>query len=151
MAIILKQKPTDDRDITELYEQYKEQMDNGLMILDYHVEFVHESAETHELEIIEAEPIHEADTVTDNETELYVTEKRIAELLDENIKLRRDMRMLELRLGHLLQSDFIRSFDEVDINTMEYVRDIKYADQLVPHSSIAAVPIEKHRRWFGWL
>lgn len=32
------------------------------------------------------------------------------------------------RLQHLLQSDYIRSFDEVDPTTKEYKRDIKEAD-----------------------
>lgn len=36
--------------------------------------------------------------------------------------------LLERRLKHLLQSDFIRSFDEVNVNTKEYKRDIKEAD-----------------------
>lgn len=35
---------------------------------------------------------------------------------------------LERRLKHLLQSEFIRSFDEVDIYTKEYKRDIREAD-----------------------
>lgn len=35
---------------------------------------------------------------------------------------------LERRLKHLLQSDFIRSFDEVNVHTKEYKRDIKEAD-----------------------
>lgn len=35
---------------------------------------------------------------------------------------------LERRLKHLLQSDFIRSFDEVNPYTKEYKRDIKDAD-----------------------
>ena len=36
---------------------------------------------------------------------------------------------LEKRLKHLWESDFIASFDEVDVNTKEYKRDIKEADQ----------------------
>ena len=35
---------------------------------------------------------------------------------------------LKRRLKHLLQSDFIRSFDEVDVRTKEYKRDIREAD-----------------------
>ena len=36
--------------------------------------------------------------------------------------------VLEGRLKHLLQSDFIRSFDEKNFKTKEYVRDIREAD-----------------------
>ncbi len=36
--------------------------------------------------------------------------------------------LLERRLKHLLQSDFIRSFDEIDVYTKEYKRDIREAD-----------------------
>lgn len=36
--------------------------------------------------------------------------------------------ILERRLKHLLQSEFIRSFDEVDARTKEYKRDIREAD-----------------------
>lgn len=39
-----------------------------------------------------------------------------------------DIKLLERRLKHLLQSDFIRSFDKVDIHTKEYKRDIREAD-----------------------
>ena len=35
---------------------------------------------------------------------------------------------LEKRLKHLLLSDYIRSFDEINPNTKEYVRDIREAD-----------------------
>lgn len=37
---------------------------------------------------------------------------------------------LEQRLKHLLQSNFIKSFDEKDLKTGEYKRDIKEADEL---------------------
>lgn len=36
--------------------------------------------------------------------------------------------LLGRRLKHLLQSDFIRSFDEVNVHTKEYKRNIKEAD-----------------------
>lgn len=39
-----------------------------------------------------------------------------------------DIDRLERRLKHLLQSDFIKSFDEVDVYTKEYKRDIREAD-----------------------
>lgn len=39
-----------------------------------------------------------------------------------------DIDRLERRLKHLLQSEFIRSFDEVDARTKEYKRDIREAD-----------------------
>ena len=41
-----------------------------------------------------------------------------------------NVHILERRLKHLLQSDFIRSFDEVDARTKEYKRDIREADVL---------------------
>lgn len=37
---------------------------------------------------------------------------------------------LEKRLKHLLQSEFIATFDRVNVNTKEYVRDIRDADDI---------------------
>lgn len=37
---------------------------------------------------------------------------------------------LEKRLKHLLQSNFIASFDRVNVNTKEYIRDIRDADDI---------------------
>lgn len=48
----------------------------------------------------------------------------IKELTEENENF-------EKRLRHLLQSDFIASFDEVNIKTKEYFRDISEADELM--------------------
>ena len=125
MAIILKTKlKCSAEDYQRLYSQYSEQLYNGLLILTPDIELVCETAETQKLELIEAEPIHEAD-VTDREKILMA----------EN-------RALRDRLGHLLQSDFIRSFDEIELSTGEYVRDIKNADKIVPYEHIVAVPIE---------
>lgn len=44
------------------------------------------------------------------------------------LKAHADTERLEHRLKHLLQSNFIRSFDEVNTKTQEYKRDIKEAD-----------------------
>ena len=46
------------------------------------------------------------------------------------ITYKKKAEMLERRLKHLLQSDFIASFDRVDPNTKEYIRDIRDADML---------------------
>ena len=130
MAIILKRSLVGEPlDPEELYEKYKRQLDNGLMILDHDVKFVHESTEAHEIEIIREETTDAAD-------------------------LQRELHTIRMRLQHLLQSDFIRSFDEKDIKTGEYVRDIKHADLLVKPAaaaSIVAVPIEKSNKLFRWL
>ena len=63
-----------------------------------------------------------------------------------------DTERLERRLKHLLQSDFIRSFDEVNPHTKEYKRDIKEADKAVRCSCsncIKATIIEErpHGEW----
>lgn len=48
----------------------------------------------------------------------------IKEITEENENFKK-------RLRHLLQSDFIASFDEVNIKTKEYFRDISEADELM--------------------
>lgn len=45
-------------------------------------------------------------------------------------KARKELNILENRLKHLLQSDFICRFDEKDYKTGEYVRDINDVDKL---------------------
>lgn len=52
----------------------------------------------------------------------------IMELEKENEDLRNCVEVLERRLRHLLQSNFIASFDEYDPKTKSYKRDIKEAD-----------------------
>lgn len=134
MAIILKTNLAVDSDLMgKLYSIYEEQMNKGLMILGQELQFVCETTDTHELEIIEAESIDEAEQITAKEMILT----------SEN-------RALRERLAHLLQSDFIKSFDEVELSTGEYVRDIKDADKIVPYERIVAVPIEEPRRFFRW-
>lgn len=44
---------------------------------------------------------------------------------------------LEDRLRHLCESEFIASFDQMDLQTHEYMRDISEADQLVRSLEIA--------------
>lgn len=56
-------------------------------------------------------------------------EKDFDEILNLAIEALEHDYILERRLKHLLQSDFIRSFDEVDVHTKEYKRDIKEADK----------------------
>ena len=53
---------------------------------------------------------------------------------------REEYEALLRRFRHLLQSDFIRSFDELDIKTHTYNRDIAEADKC------AGEPV-KHGRW----
>lgn len=54
--------------------------------------------------------------------------------MTEEFKTREQV--LEERLEHLLQSDFIASFDQVDYRTHEYVRDIRTADRLATRSNL---------------
>lgn len=46
-------------------------------------------------------------------------------------QMRRNNMLLEMRIGHLLQSKFIRSFDAKKYGTGSYIRDIEDADKLV--------------------
>ena len=48
----------------------------------------------------------------------------------------RELHITRMRLQHLLQFDLIRAFDEKDIKTGEYVRDIKLLDQIVPYGEL---------------
>lgn len=43
---------------------------------------------------------------------------------------RRDLQAMYNRLRHLLESEFIRRFDEKDLDTGEYIRDINDVDKL---------------------
>ena len=43
--------------------------------------------------------------------------------------LEKEVMQLQSRLRHLLKSDYIRSFDEVDRNTGDYKKDIREADR----------------------
>lgn len=54
----------------------------------------------------------------------------------EVAKLAQNIRVLESRLKHLLQSDFINTFDRKDPITKEYTRDIKEADKLLKCNSV---------------
>lgn len=132
MAIILKARNTFDKEeLRKLYETYMEQLNNGLIILQPGVEFVHESTEAHEIEIIREEETPAADP-------------------------QRELHTIRMRLQHLLQSEFISSFDMKDIYTGEYVRDIRDADKIVrakPGIILEMIPkpIEKPRGWFRWL
>lgn len=51
------------------------------------------------------------------------------EAIQAGIKAIKDLEIVERRLKHLLQSDFIRSFDEVNVSTKQYKRDISEAKQ----------------------
>ena len=88
MAIILKaRKVFEKEELSELYEMYMDQLNNGLIILLPYVEFVHESTEAHEIEILKEEQTPAED-------------------------LQRELHITRMRLQHLLKSDFIKSFDE---------------------------------------
>lgn len=130
MAIILKANNLFNKEeLHNLHEMYVKQLDDGLIILSGGIQFVHESTEAHEIEILREEQTPAED-------------------------LQRELHTIRMRLQHLLKSDFIRSFDEKDIRTGEYVRDIKHADLLVKPAtaaSIVAVPIEKNNKLFRWL
>lgn len=56
MAIILKAKNVFNKEeLSKLYEMYMEQLNNGLIILQPGVEFVHESTEAHKIEVLQEE------------------------------------------------------------------------------------------------
>ena len=75
---------------------------------------------------------------------ICVLEERLQAARDVNFELRKDLtalearvcktadcpeiKALERRLRHLLESEFVRQFDEVDPRTHEYIRDIRDAD-----------------------
>ena len=155
MAIILKSRFLLDKEEAEKqYNRYMEQFNNGLIVLN-DAEFAHETAEMQELETIQQEGTFAADMAeAKREAEqlredLHRTELRTSELLDENIELRRDRNMLENRLRHFLQSEFIRSFGAKDIKTGEYARDIQEAGRIV-RQSIVAIPLPERRRFCRW-
>lgn len=116
MAIILKAKNIFDKEeLRKLYEMYMEQLNNGLIILQPGVEFVHESTEAHGIEILREEQTPAADP----QRELHIT---------------------KMRLQHLLQSKFISSFDMKDHRTGDYVRDIRDADIITAPQRIILEP-----------
>ena len=59
----------------------------------------------------------------------HLVTKGDVEALQTGIKAIEHHEIIERRLKHLLQSDFIRSFDEVNVSTKEYKRDISEAKQ----------------------
>lgn len=61
------------------------------------------------------------------------------EVFNKAIKALEHNYILERRLKHLLQSEFIRSFDEVDARTKEYKRDIREADLDVQTTTISYI------------
>lgn len=52
--------------------------------------------------------------------------------MSEIDRLKQENDCLKLRLRHLLESKYIRSFDEWDRSRNDYKRDIKEADKVVP-------------------
>lgn len=83
MAIILKANNLFNKeDLHDLYEMYMEQLNNGLIILQGGIQFVHESTDAHEIEILQEEETPAAD-------------------------LQRELHITRMRLQHLLQSEFI--------------------------------------------
>lgn len=142
MAIILKANNLFNKeDLDDLYEMYMKQLNDGLIILQGGVHFVHESKEAHELEIIQEEQTF-AEVIA--EQEINTLHELNKKLVSDNNRLAEYGREREERLQHLLQSDFIRSFDEKDIKTGDYIRDIKEADneiELLYDCGIRAVPI----------
>ena len=126
MAIILKADYSFTKEeLHDLHEMYMKQLDDGLIILQGGIQFVHESTEAHEIEILQEVQTPAADP----QSELHITRKR---------------------LQHLLQSNFIRSFDEKDLYTGEYARDIREADIITAPQRIILEPIPKPKR-FSWL
>jgi hypothetical protein len=64
--------------------------------------------------------------------------------LKELKDLRLENKVILRRLKHLLESDFISQFDQVDPNTKEYVRDIKEADWKVAYLCDQEKPCKEH-------
>ena len=128
MAIILKANNVFSKEeLHNLHEMYMKQLNDGLIILQGGIHFVYESTEAHEIEILQEEQTPAADP----QRELHIT---------------------RMRLQHLLQSEFIRSFDMKDLHTGDYVRDISDADRIaVPQRIILeqrSEPIANLGRWF---
>lgn len=58
--------------------------------------------------------------------------------------LRSENEVILRRLKHLLVSDYISQFDQVDPNTQEYIRDIREADRKVVYLCDQEKPCKKH-------
>lgn len=88
--------------------------------------------------------------MTDIEADLMLAKARIAELEKLCNNLEKTRVSLTKRMRHLLQSDFIKSYDEIYPRTGEYVRDINELDNRVRYlehleerdnaAEVAAVP-----------
>lgn len=141
--IILKSHPVLSEEMrTRQYKKYKEQFDAGLMILEPDIEVIEINNE-----IKAEELIFEADEDW--------RDKRLKYLEEENERLRMDKRehekeseLLKKRIRHLLESEFISSFDEKHYITKEYVRDIKDADRIANYPLVAIPAPEK--KIFKW-
>lgn len=64
-----------------------------------------------------------------NELRIFV---EMLKLLMENEEQKKMIETLESRLGHLLESEYIRKFDAKDPHTREYLLPIKEADDTAP-------------------
>ena len=58
--------------------------------------------------------------------------------------LRLENEVILRRLNHLLESNYISQFDQVDPNTQEYIRDIREADRRVVYLCDKEKPCKKH-------
>jgi hypothetical protein len=72
--------------------------------------------------------MNEYDKLTENYKNLKAENYRLTQELEQRYESYND---LLRRFRHLIQSDFIRSFDEWDINKGDYVRDISEADKRI--------------------
>ena len=59
-------------------------------------------------------------------------------------RLRAENEVILRRLKHLLVSDYISQFDQVDPNTQEYIRDIREADRKVMYLCDQEKPCKEH-------
>lgn len=65
----------------------------------------------------------------DEDTLIYVNNYGIEKLIQNNKDLKLENECLEKRLKHLLESDLIKMFDEINTRTKEYKYDISKLDK----------------------
>lgn len=70
--------------------------------------------------------------------------EQLLDYLKELKGLRLENEVILRRLKHLLESDYISQFDQVDPNTQEYIRDIREADRKVMYLCDQKKPCKKH-------
>ena len=82
---------------------------------------------------VDIEPFDSDDLVITEESNVLDEElvcKYCCDLPDADVVERNELEYVSNRLKHLLESSFIRSFDEIDFEKKDYIRDIAEVDRL---------------------